>query len=289
MRLSVSAYSFQRYFEDPSYTLAQAVRSAAEIGFEGFEMLPRFFKDKKGTPAECRELKKMLEGAGLEPSCYTLGTDFGLPEGPERRAMIDGVKREIDLAVVFGARTCRVESTWGPKEGEQVTFAEMTDRVVRGTKEAAEHALRLGVRLGLENHGRYMASYRQVAMIIREVKSDAYGGVPDMGNFLVVDEDPLIACRELAKYAVHVHAKDFLVRPPGTAPGEDWWWTSVGGKRLRGAIVGEGDVPVKACLDAFRRKGYDGWVSVEHEAPEDPLEGLKRSRANLLAMLGEPD
>lgn len=286
MRLSVSAYSFSRYFDDPSYTLAQAVQSAAEIGFEGFEMLPRFFKGKKGSPAECRELRKMLADAGLELSCYTLSNNFGLADAAERRAAVDNVKREIDLAVVLGTRTCRVESTWGPAEGEPVTFAEMTDRVVRASKEVADHALRMGVRLGLENHGRYMGSFQHVAMLIREVKSDAYGAVPDMGNFLVVDEDPRIACLDLAKYAVHVHAKDFHVHPALTAEGQPWWFSSNAGKRLCGAVVGEGDVPVKACLEAFRKKGYSGWVSVEHEAPEDPVEGLKRSRANLLEFLG---
>ena len=284
MKIGVSCYSFNRYFQEPSYTLAQAVKATAEIGFAGFEMLPRYFKDKKSTPAACKELKKMLADAGLEMACYTLGNEFALPEGPERRAAIDEIKREIDMAVVLGAKTCRIEASWGPKSGTEFTFAEATDRVVRATKEVADHALKLGVRLGLENHGRYMGSYQHVAMLIRSVKSDAYGAVPDIGNFLVVDEDPLVAVRDLAKYAVHVHAKDFRRRPPEPAQGQGWWKTS-GGWWLQGAVVGEGDVPVKACLEALQKKGYSGWLAVEHESPEDPVEGLKRSRANIEKML----
>ena len=228
----------------------------------------------------------MLADAGLDLSCYTLGNNFGLPEGTERRAAIDEIRREIDMAVVMGAKTCRIESSWGPKEGDPATFAEMTDRVVRATKEVAEHALKLGVRLGLENHGRYMGSYQTCMMLIREVKSDGYGAVPDIGNFFVVDEDPLVACRELAKYTVHVHAKDFRRLPPEPAQGQGWWKTNAGWW-LQGAAVGEGDVPVKACLEAFQRKGYTGYLSVEHESPEDPVEGLKRSRANIERMLAE--
>ena len=284
MRVAVSAYSFNRYFEDPAYTVAKAIKSAAQIGFEGFEMLPRFFPGKKSSPAACREVKKMLADAGLEMACYTLGNNFGLPEA-ERRALVDDIKREIDMALVLGATTCRIESSWGPKEGDPAAFPEVTARVVAATKEVAEHALKLGVRLGLENHGRYMGSYQTVAMLIREVKSDAYGAVPDIGNFLVVDEDPLVACRELAKYAVHVHAKDFRRLPPGPRPEGTHWWQTTGGNWLQGAVVGEGDVPVKACLEAFVRKGYRGWLSVEHETPEDPIEGLKRSRANIQAIL----
>jgi len=62
--------------------------------------------------------------------------------------------------------------------------------------------------------------------------------------------------------------------------GQGWWKTS-GGWWLQGAVVGEGDVPVRACLEALKVKGYDGWLSVEHESPEDAIEGMKRSRANL--------
>ncbi len=286
MKIGVSSYSFNRYFKDPGYTVAQAIKATAEIGFTGFEMLPRYFAERKSTPAACRELKKMLGDAGLDLPCYTLGCEFALPEGPERRAVIDEIKREIDMAVVMGAKVCRIEASWGPKPPVEFTFAEATERVVRATKEVAEHALKLGVRLGLENHGSYMGSYRHVAMLIREVKSDAYGAVPDIGNFFVVDEDPLVAVRDLAKYAIHVHAKDFLRRPPGAQPGEGWW-KSVGGYWNQGAAVGEGDVPVKACLAALKKKGYTGYLAVEHESPEDPIEGLKRSRANIERFLSE--
>ena len=284
MKIGVSAYSYNRYFRDGSMTLADAVSSAAEIGFTGFEMLPRYFKEEKGTPGGCRELRKMLLDAGLEISCYTLASNFGLADGPERRAVVDNIRHETEMAVVLGANVCRIESTFGPKKGEKVTFEDMMGRVVRATKEVAEHALKLGVRLGLENHGRYMGSFHHVAQLIKDVDSPAYQAVPDIGNFFVVDEDPLAACRELAKFTIHVHAKDFRRNPPEPKMGQGWWTTNAGWQ-LQGAVVGEGDVPVLECLQALKDRGYDGYLSVEHESPEDPIEGLKRSRANLEEMV----
>lgn len=226
----------------------------------------------------------MLADAGLAISCYTLSSNFGLPEGAERRALVDNIRHETDMAVILGAKVCRIESTFGPKSDEKVTFEDMIDRVVRGTKEVAEHALTLGVRLGLENHGRYMGSFHTVAQLIKDVDSPAYQAVPDIGNFFVVDEDPLAACRELAKFAIHVHAKDFRRMPADPKMGEGWFVTP-GGYQLQGAVVGEGDVPVRECLKALRDRGYDGCLSVEHESPEDPIEGLRRSRAHLEEML----
>lgn len=284
MKIGVSAYSFNRFFRDGSMTLADAVRHAAEIGFEGFEMLPRYFKAKEGCPGEARQLRDMLSDAGLELCCYTLSNNFGLPDGGERQAEIDRIMREIEVALVLGARTCRIESSFGPREGEDVTFDEMLRRVVRATREVADYALKYGIRLGLENHGRYLGSFHYVTQIIKDVNSSAYGAVPDIGNFFVVDEEPLIAVRELAKYAVHVHAKDFRRRPPGDAMPEGWSKTNAG-FQIQGAVVGEGDVPVRECVEALHTRGYRGYLAIEHEAPEDPLEGLRCSRTNLEEMI----
>ena len=289
MKIGVSSYSFKRYYDAGEMDLAEMVRKTAEIGFTGFEMLPRYFGADEGTSATCTELRKMLDDAGLDIACYTLASNFALPEASDRQAVVDRIKREIENAVVLGAKTCRIESTFGPRKGEEVTFDEMLDRVVRATKEVAEHALKLGVRLGLENHGRYMGSFRHCVQIIREVKSPAYGAVPDIGNFLVVDEDPVAACRELAKYTVHVHAKDFLYRPAEPEMTEGRWWRSSGGHQMQGAVVGEGDVAVKECLQVLKDRGYAGYLAVEHESPEDPIEGLTRSRANLEEMIASLD
>jgi sugar phosphate isomerase/epimerase len=284
MKIAVSAYSFDRYLKSGEMTLARAVQASAELGFAGFEMLPWYFTDKRGNSQEARELKKTLADSGLDLCCYTLANDFGLPEGPSRQAVIDDVRREIDIAIVMGAKTCRIESTFGPRPGDPAALDEMLQRVVAATKEVAAHALKLGVRLGLENHGAYMGSFHRIARIIKDVKSPAYGAVPDLGNFLVVDEDPVAACHELARFAVHVHVKDLLRRPSAPAMGEGWWPSS-GGFQLKGAVVGEGDIPVRACLEALKTRGYDGWLSVEHESAEDPMTGLVRSRANLQEMV----
>ena len=291
MKIGVSSYSFGRYFNAGDMDLAGMVAKTKAIGFEGFEMLPRYFGPDvvEATPAQCVELKKMLEDAELGMFCYTLASNFGLPEGPDRQAVTDRIKREIENAVVLGAKHCRIESTFGPKEGEEVTFDAMLDRVVQATTEVAEHALKLGVKLGLENHGRYMGSFKHCVQLIRAVKNPAYGAVPDIGNFLVVDEDPLVACRELAKYAIHVHAKDFLYRPAEPEQTEGRWGRSNDGHQIQGTVVGEGDVPVKACLQALKDRGFDGTLGVEHESPEDPIEGLTRSRANLERIIASLD
>lgn len=283
MKIGVSAYSFNRYVNDNKITLAEIVKKAAELGFDGFEMLPRYFNAQKSSAGEAKELRRMLADAGLTLSCYTLGNDFGLPD-PRRRAEIDRIRAEVDIALFLGVRTCRIEAAWGVKPPDAATYEEAYARVVAATKEVAEYALKCGVKLGVENHGRYMSRCAQILQLIKDVNSPAYGANPDIGNWLAMDDDPLASCRELAQYTFHVHAKDFRRRPPEPSQGAGWG-KSVLGWQIQGAVVGEGDVPVQPILQAFKSQGYDGFLSLEHESPEDPIEGMRRSLANLRQMV----
>ena len=53
------------------------------------------------------------------------------------------------------------------------------------------------------------------------------------------------------------------------------WLTSRYGDYLRGAIVGQGDVPVQMIVDKILEHGYDGYLSIEFEGMEDCILGSK--------------
>jgi sugar phosphate isomerase/epimerase len=75
----------------------------------------------------------------------------------------------------------------------------------------------------------------------------------------------------LAAYAIHVHAKDFLVKSGAQRSPGDGWFQSRGGEHLRGTIVGHGVVPVGQCLKILRDSGYKGGISMEFEGLENTL------------------
>ena len=83
--------------------------------------------------------------------------------------------------------------------------------------------------------------------------------------------------------ALHVHAKDFHVKPgSGDDPGRGWF-KSRGGNYLRGSIIGHGNVPVRQCIGNLKRAGYDGYVSIEFEGMEDCEQALEIGLENLQA------
>jgi len=105
-----------------------------------------------------------------------------------------------------------------------------------------------------------------------------------MGNFLCVNENPVPAVKRLAKYAVMAHVKDFHIRPKESVPPSGWFKTPTP-IALRGAIVGHGVIDVPAQIQHLRRAGYDGFLSLEFEGMEEPLNAV---RLGLEYLRGQP-
>ena len=74
-----------------------------------------------------------------------------------------------------------------------------------------------------------------------------------------------------------------LVRknPPSTA---GFFPTRSGNKFLRGTITGHGDLDLRSCAEIIKASGYDGYVSIEFEGPEDCLDAVKTSLNNVKAL-----
>jgi sugar phosphate isomerase/epimerase len=122
--------------------------------------------------------------------------------------------------------------------------------------------------------------------LFNAVNHDNFGLLVDMGNFACVDENSQTAVSRVAPYAVHAHAKDMHLKS-GMYTRPDGWGTTRGGNYFKGAIIGEGDIPVKQCLKALKRAGYDGYLSIEYEGAVDCIKGISKGLANLKQMLSE--
>jgi sugar phosphate isomerase/epimerase len=138
-----------------------------------------------------------------------------------------------------------------------------------------------------ENHGFFAQDALRVEKLINAVNNPNYGWLVDMGNFTCADENPAISVGIAAPYAFYVHAKDFIIKPAdGPNPGK-FFFQSRNGNYLRGTIVGQGNVPVKHCLMALKRAGYDGYVAIEFEGMEDCLLALEAGCENLKRYIAE--
>jgi sugar phosphate isomerase/epimerase len=165
------------------------------------------------------------------------------------------------------------------KTGRGRSFDMMLPTIAKYTRKLTEYAATLGIRTCSENHGFIAQDSDRVERLFNAVNHENYGLLVDMGNFLCVDENPITAVSRVAPYAFHVHAKDFRYSDLNKGI------LTRGGNYIYGCVIGEGVVPVKQCLTAIKRTGYDGFVSIEFEGSEDCIAGITKGLNNLKAYI----
>ena len=284
MKVAVSSYSFQKLLKDGTYNQFSIIEKAKEIGFGAIEFVDINPHDGTDKKEYAKKLREECVRVGMEISAFTFGADFLNGSDGDTKTEIERVKSQIDIAEILGAKVIRHDATSGI-EGK--TFEMVLPVLADACREVTEYAQKKGIKTTVENHGFFCQDSSRVLALYSAVNHDNFGLLCDMGNFLCVDENPLNAVSKVAPFASYVHAKDFHVLPAeGTDPGAGFF-RSREGNYLRGAIIGHGNVPVKACLYVLKRAGYDGYVTIEFEGLEDNILALTTGLENLKRYIKE--
>ena len=281
MKIGVSSYSFYRYIKSNACDYIEICNKAKEMGFEGIEFIDLDFADFGITTDPMKtatEIREHCAKIGLEIIAYTIGANF-LCE--DQDAEVERVCRAIDVAQELGAPVLRhdiansltvISQNTGAvlKNDPLYSWREAVKDVAPFIRRVTEYAKAKGIRTCSENHGFIFQAPETVETLIREVGSDNYGWLIDMGNFLCADAEPSQAVHIASRYAFHVHAKDFLFKS-GEEGNPGRYIQTNSGNFILGTVIGHGIVPVKKCINILKKAGYDGYVSVEFEGWEDPI------------------
>ncbi|MBO5652783.1 MAG: sugar phosphate isomerase/epimerase [Clostridia bacterium] len=279
MKLSVSSYSFAQYLRDGRMRLIDCVGKAKEMGFDAIEFIDIPGETTDAVKETALQLRHEAERVGIAINAYTVGANLFSGDAEADAREVARLKRQVDVAALLGAEVMRHDvcrSLMGKGEGR--SFDGMLPTIAKNAREVTAYAASLGIRTCSENHGFVAQDSDRVERLFNAVAHDNYGILVDMGNFLCVDEDPVIAVSRLAPYAIHVHAKDFLVSEENK---EGYTIFTRGANYLKPCAIGEGVVPVKKCLSVLKRAGYNGYLSLEYEGAADCLEGIARGLAKL--------
>lgn len=281
MKFSVSSYSFQRLLNNGTYTQLDLIKIVKDMGFDGIEFIdlmpPEGVSDAEYAVTLCKEAKKQ----GIEIVNYTIGADFLGEKGWEAEA--ERLFGQVDIAEKLGAKGMRHDATGGFKgeDKKYKSFDSALPILADGCRKVTEYAAKKGIATMVENHGYFCQDSDRVEKLVNAVAHPNFGLLIDMGNFLCADDEPAKAVGKVAPYAKHVHAKDFHIKSGcGPNPGDGFFRTR-GGDYLRGAVVGQGNVPVYQCIQTLKRSGYEGYVSIEFEGVEDNLWAIKTGLENL--------
>ncbi len=290
MKIGVSLYSFHEYTRPDKLGMRGCIDMVKQLGAEGIDIVEdvpfptqeEYIAHAAGIGAYCREV-------GIEAVSFDVGSDFLNGSGGDVDAEIERVKKLVDVAAAYGCKFMRHDATPGYPSSIKTnrSFDAVLPRLTYAYKSVTEYAKTKGVKTCIENHGHFAQDALRVEKLVNAVGDENFGWLVDIGNFVCADEDPVRSVGIAAPYAVHAHAKDFHIKS-GTQPfpGEGWGLTR-GGNYRRGAIIGQGNVPVTQCIKALKMAGYDGYLMIEFEGMEDPLKGIRIGVDNLKRFIGE--
>ncbi len=273
LELAVSTYSLLRWRKENGKTLEDTLHWLAGQQVRGVEFSGLDERTFDRPLERARELKKCCDDLGLRAVNYCVGAEL-LVDPRAQREVITRVKQAVDVAVILTTGRVRHDVTFGPKEESPRSWPQVLEVVAPAVREISAYAKARGIRSSLENHGFYLQTADRVEKLIQAVGDSNFGLTLDLGNFLCLNQSPVAATRQLVPYAVHVHVKDFHVRPKERKPPGGWFDTPTP-LALRGAIVGHGVIDIPAQLKILRQAGYKGWLSLEFEGLEEPTRAVQ--------------
>ncbi len=263
--IAVSSYSFWRYNDTTKLPIERCLDLAAEMGFDGFEVLHVQMTDESN--GYLQKLKRRAFVNGLALCGFSTHQGFVTPDRDERQQNIDHTIHCLQLAHEMGIPTMRVNTgRWRttksfdelmanrgieprlPGYEEEDAFA----WVVESFQQLLPHAEKLGVLMGLENHWGLGRTAEGVLRIVEQLDSPWLQVTMDTGNFL---EDSYRQMEQLAPRAVFVQAKTYF--------GGGKWYTL--------------EIDYPRVAEILRKVNYRGFVSLEFEGKEEYETAIPRS------------
>lgn len=260
----------------PEWRIDQVIEAAQQDGYDAVEL--RLLDGEVIDPHRDRD-KVLLavarcRAAGIEVCALDTSCRLNQADPDERARELRDLVAWIDLAGECRVRVLRV---FGGETSEPRAAQDENSWVAEILLAASPSAEQAGVTVALETHDAF-ASARRVAAVLSAVPSRAVGALWDSHHPYRMGERAADVAALLGDRIVHVHVKDAR-----RIPGADGGWQLV--------PMGDGEVPVRAQLEAVVAAGYAGYVSVEWEKkwhPElaDPSIALPAHAAWLRATLG---
>jgi sugar phosphate isomerase/epimerase len=255
MRLAFSSNAYLRYpFEE-------AAERIAALGYEGLEILadvPHAWPagllegPKRAILAAMERhglafsnMNAFMMNAVADPRQPYWYPSFIEPDPNYRRIRIDHTRRALSLCAELGAPHVTTEPG-GPIAPGQ-TRQQAIDLFVEVLKPLAEHAHDEGTLLLIEPEpGLLVETTDQYLEVAERVDAPSIGLNFDVGHAFCVSEDLPKAIARMAPHTRHYHLED------------------IAATRVHHHLVpGMGVIDFAEVVEAIRRTGYDGWLTVE--------------------------
>lgn len=266
----------------------EGIEIAASLGLDGVQIYATTgeFSPETLTEADKQAYKKLLSEKGLVISalCGDMG-GYGFEREEDNKERIEKTKRIIDLAEEFDTKVITTHIGVIPEDKSNPRYGVMLAALTECGLYAKEKGITLAIETGPEKAKTLLAFLK-----------DTKGGVGvnlDPANFtMVTGQDAVEAVHILKDYIVHTHAKDGVMLDKSQDPTEVYHAFATGGVDALNACngfkekpLGEGDVDWKNYINALREIGFDGFLTIEREAGENPQKDMEMAAEFLKELL----
>lgn len=262
-----------------------AIKQAASIGAKGIQMHSTYgeHSPEQMTDEKIKELLAMMNDSGLVFSaiCGDLGHGFGHAE--LNAGLVEKSKRILDLAKKLGTNVVTTHIGVVPTDPSNPRYEVMRNACL----ELAEYADSMDAHFAIETGP-------ETAVVLKQFLDslDSHGVAVnlDPANLaMVVGDDPVKAVYTLRDYIVHTHAKDgkmlYRKNPEmiyGVIPDTE----KDKGSAYAEMPLGQGSVDYPAYLAALDDIGYRGFLTIERECGDTPVDDIKMAADFLRGIIG---
>lgn len=236
----------------PNWNFHQITDFAKANNYEGIEIrgllhemyLPKCPEFR--TPENISATLSLMKEKNLAFADLGSSTNLHITEPEERRKNLDEAKHFIDLAQKINCPFVRVFPNKLPKDRDK---NQTMDLMIQGLLELGDYAKGSNVSVLMETHGDLLWS-NDIEKVMQAAFNEHTGLVWDVTNmWSITKEPPAEVYEKLKKYIRHTHIKDLKM---------------IDGKEHY-VLLGRGEVPIFAAIDALRKDGYSGYYSFEWE------------------------
>ena len=262
----------------PEWDLDAILSQGKSYGFDAVDF--RGIQDEMVLPkakafsADLDESLKKIQDAGLQVSCLSTSVQCVPKDKDALKASMEELQLYLELAHRLEAPYLRIFGGTGPEGSTLEQRLDIGSQVLNGM---AELAGRQSAQLVLETHDAWCSS-SDVKALLAATDHPCVGVCWDLHHPFKTGEDPKDTWVNLFPSVWYVHVKD--------AKKED------GAESSKLCLVGEGDLPLKECLEVLREGCYPGvycleWEKRWHPELEDPEEAFPRYVEQMKAWAAE--
>jgi sugar phosphate isomerase/epimerase len=234
--------------------VATDIAIAADTGYDAVELHTDKLDRYLAAGFSGTDLKSVLELHGLKVNCIDIVGDVET-QNPDKKKMV--LKKAELLSQVAEEIDCGTVQLNGFSELEDCSERESIKKTSVNIREICRIGLNHGVRFQYEGAAwTPIHSIEQCVSLVEEVGMENFGLVVDFWHFWASrggTPDEIAKLNKEIIYGVHI--------ADGFRPGEGEPWVEE--TLLRGALPGDGEVPIRQWVDAVRATGYDSYFSGE--------------------------